>query len=352
MSLSRSLWLRALAIAGLCLLAAAPNFAADALRWKFKQGEAFPYALAQKANILIDANGIEIDVALKQIMDTTWTVKSVAGDGTAEIAMKVDRVQLLMNTPFTGEVAYDSNKPDEKPPAELWDRLGKPLEAMVGGEFALKVSPRGQVTDLTLPESLKAALEEQAQGGGGGQMMMMGGSMLSENTIRQTIEQAVLLFPESASEKSWKRQFENKMGPIGTQKIDVTYESSGKEDYEGKSLEKIASKTEVTFEPNENADIDAEFEITEQEGVGAILFDSAAGKTTFSTNTQKITLEGDFQGNEFAQEITLNLVLKAGKSEDLPKDEEEKADEEKAEGESDEKEEKSEGDEKEEKEDK
>jgi hypothetical protein len=312
-------------MATVCLLVATPGFAAEALRWKFKQGEEFPYALSQKAGILIDANGIEIDVMLKQIMDTAWTVKSVASDGTAEVSMKVSRIQLIMNTPFTGEVKFDSDKPEETPPPELWDRLGKPIEAMVGGEFTMKISPRGEVTDLTLPAKLTETLAQARTGGGGGQMMMMGGSMFTEDTIRQTVAQAVLLFPETKGESTWSREYENKMGPIGTQKIAVTYSVAGSEEQGGKKLEKIASKTEVTFEPASGGDLDAEFEITEQEGAGAILFDAEAGKTVFSTNTQKITLEGDFQGNEFVQEITMTLVMKAGSSSDLPADEEEKS---------------------------
>lgn len=322
MLILRSPFFRLAALAAVCLLTTAQSHAAEALRWKFKPGEALPYALSQKAEILIDANGIEIDVMLKQTMDTTWNVKSVASDGTAEIAMKVDRMQLVMNTPFTGEVTYDSTKPEETPPPELWDRLGKPIEAMVGGEFTMKVSPRGEVSDLTLPAKLAETLGEQSRGGGGGPMAMMGGNMLNEDAIRQIIGQAILLLPEKAGE-AWTREFENKMGPIGTQKINVTYEATGVEEHEGKKVEKIASKTEVTFEPAEGGNVDAEFEITEQEGTGAILFDAEAGRTLLSTNVQKITLEGDFQGNEFAQEITMTLVLTAGTSADLPADEEE-----------------------------
>lgn len=286
-----------------------------------------PYAMQQSAAILIDANGIEIDVKLKQIMDVTWTVKAVDSDGTAELLQKMERVQLSMNTPFTGEVHYDSKEPDKLPPPELWDRIGKPIEAMLGGEFTLKVTPQGKVTDLVLPEKLSAALKEQR--GGGAQAMMMGGGLFTESTIRQTIEQAVLVLPsEGVGEGvSWNREYENKMGPIGTQKFAVTYNYGGQEEKDGKVLEKIESKTQVAFEPNEGSDIDAEFEITEQAGTGTILFDPAAGKTVLSKNKQELTLEGDFMGNEFAQEITLQLMLKQGTSADLPPDEpEEKKD--------------------------
>lgn len=326
------LWIT-VAAAVVCLMGTTHARAAKELKWKFKQGEKLPYALQQSYAILIDANGIEIDVKLKQVMDLTWTVKSVDSDGNAELNQKVDRIQLTMNTPFTGEVKYDSKKPDETPPPELWDRIGKPLESMLEGEFALKVTPHGQVTDLVLPEKLATTLKEaRGGGGGGGAMMMMGGNLFTENTIRQVIEQAVLVLPKEGVGEgvTWNREFENKLGPLGTQKIAVTYNYAGDETKDGKALEKIVSKTHVTFEQNENSEIDAEMEISEQEGSGEILFDADAGKTVFSKNKQEMTMEGDFMGNEFAQEITLQLLLTQGTSADLPADEpEEKADDDK-----------------------
>src|SRR5581483_1800623 len=105
----------ALGLAVACLLGAGEAQAAKQLRWKFKAGEKLPYALQQSAAILIDANGIEIDVKIKQVMDLNWTVNSVGSDGVAELTQKVDRIQLTMNTPFTGEVHYDSKEPDKLP---------------------------------------------------------------------------------------------------------------------------------------------------------------------------------------------------------------------------------------------
>lgn len=321
MSLLRSTRLRVCMTLAALLLVAAEARAAKELRWKFKEGDKLPYAMSQTATILIDANGIEIDVKIKQIMDVVWTVKSVASDGTAEISQKVERVQLLMNTPFTGEVSYDSKQPDKVPPPELWDRMGKPIEAMLDGEFTLKISPTGKVSDVTLPEALTEALGEQ-RGGGGGQMMM-GGGMFTESTIRQTIEQAVTPLPEEPAGEgvTWSRELENKMGPIGTQKIAVTYSYAGQENKDGKDLEKIDAKTEISFEAAEGGDADVAMEITEQEGKGSVLFDAAAGRAISAKTEQDLVLEGDFQGNEFAQEINMVLQLAAGTSENLPADE-------------------------------
>ncbi|MGD9645891.1 MAG: hypothetical protein AB7U73_09270, partial [Pirellulales bacterium] len=148
--------------------------------------------------------------------------------------------------------------------------------------------------------------------------------LFTENSIKQMLEQAVLPLPEESvgDGVTWNKKLENKMGPLGTQKIDVVFNYNGTEEQDGKVLEKIGAKTEVAFEPAEEGDLDVEMELTEQEGTGEILFDAEAGKTVESKIVQKLTMSGDFMGNEFEQETTLTLLLQAGSSDDLPSDEE------------------------------
>jgi hypothetical protein len=291
------------------------------MKWKFKQGDKLNYALKQQADILIDANGVEFDIKVAQIMDLTWDVKSVAADGTVELTQTVDRVQLKMSTPFTGEFAYDSKDEANAPQGEIWDRMGGPVKALVGGVFQIKLKPNGKVEEIKLPEKLAELLAEA--GGGGAQSMMMGGGLFTESAIKQVIEQSILELPEGtvADGATWSKKLENKLGPIGTQKFDTTLTFEGAESRDGLELAKIATKTEMTFEPNADSDVDIEMEVTEQEGAGNVLFDTKAGRVIESKNVQKMTLEGDFMGNEFAQEIVMTLLLKQGTSEDLPKDE-------------------------------
>lgn len=304
----------------LALVAVGAAEAATDLKWKFKEGDKLNYALQQKADILIDANGVEFDIKVSQVMDLTWDVKSVGSDGTVDLTQTVDRVQLKMSTPFTGEFAYDSKDPDNAPQGEIWERMGGPIKALVGGQFQIKLKPNGKVEEIKLPEKLVELLGQQ--GGGGAQSMMMGGGLFTESAIKQIIEQSILTLPEEgvANGATWNKKIENKLGPIGTQKFDTTLTYEGAESRDGLELAKIATKTEMTFEPNADSDVDVEMEVTEQEGAGSILFDTKAGRVIESKNVQKMTLEGDFMGNEFAQEITLTLNLVQGSSDNLPKE--------------------------------
>ena len=62
-------------------------------------------------------------------------------------------------------------------------------------------------------------------------------------------------------------------------------------------------------------------ELTEQEGSGTIYFDSAAGRAIESKFYQKAVIEGDFMGNEFAQERETTTHIIQGTSDQFASDE-------------------------------
>jgi len=305
--------------------------AGKALKWKFKPGEKLNYALVRKESNNINAGGVEFEIQMKQIMDLSWNVKSVASDGTAEITQTIDRVQLKMNTPFTGDFAYDS-KSEEEPEGQIWQMLGPFMEGMIGQEFTMKVASNGEVSDITLPEKLQEVIKEQAEageGGGGGRSMMMGGGF-SEAMIKELISRAVTRLPAGSDDK-WVQEIKTEMGPLGTQVTEVEYAYSGAEKFPmeeyaslaklGKNLEKIGIATKISMEAaEEEGDLDIEMELTEQEGSGTIYFDADAGRAVFSKLDQKMTMEGDFMGNEFVRDNTAEVVMAMGTSDDLPKE--------------------------------
>lgn len=300
--------------------------AADSLGWKFKAGEKVQYAISNASHRLIDAGGAEFDIDFNFTTDVTWAVDKVNDDGSAELTQTIDRVQLKVNTPFTGEFGYDSSdKESPAPEGPIWERMGPAIEKMVGGQFKVKVTKRGEVTEVTLPEDLLAIIKEQAEAGGGGGggagALFMGGDMFGEKAMKATIQRGIVIFPESA-DKEWSNLVEEKMGEFATMKYDTKYTHSGTEKKDGKELQKIDSKTEMTLELADGAeDGDVILELIEQEGSGMILFDAAAGQTVSSTSVQKNSMEGEFMGNEVAFETENTIVVVQGTSENLPKDE-------------------------------
>lgn len=334
MQTSRSLMLRftlAFLAAMVCLSSATAS--AKALRWKFKAGDKMQYALSNKSINEIDAGGFQLTASIKMVFDLGWTVENVAGDGTASLAQTVDRLQLHLQLPPPIDIdfQYDS-KSAETPEGQIWDRMGPMLEALKGGKFTLKVTPTGEIAELKVPEALTKVIEDQKAeaeqggggGGGGGGFFQMLGVGLSEETIKALMSQALCSLPkdDAAASAGWDYTNAMEMGPIGTMKTKYKYTAGGTEQVGGKSLDKINASSEVTFEPkeDEDSDVDVFLELAEQSGSGSVLFDAAAGRAVSSNFEQKVTMEGDFMGNEFERTNTQTTVLVTGASENLPAD--------------------------------
>ncbi len=297
------------------LTGAAHVRAEQSLQWKFKAGDKINYVLEQGGDINVNASGVEFDVMLNQTMDTTWNVASVAADGTADIGLTVDRLQLMMNTPFTGEFKYDS-KDGKEGEGQVWQMIGPYVKNIIGEQISLKMKPTGEVLEVKLPDKLVEALSSGRGGGGGGARSMMMGGGFGAETVKELIGQAIVRLPAEAvaDNATWQANYETKMGPIGTQKSTFNYSYQGMQKKAAKELAKIGLSTELTFEPAQNEELDMEMEMTEQSGSGSVLFDPEAGRTVESTAKQKVVMEGDFMGNEFVQSRDMTVALRMGTS--------------------------------------
>jgi len=337
--MSRKWWIAALAVAMLPSLAQAD----EALKWKFSDGEKMQYVLDSKSDILVDASGVEFDITTGQTMDMTWTVTKVHDDGSADVAQSIDRLQLVINSPLTGEFRWDSKEEAEKddeaeseeeeqpgppgPGGQIADQFVPLLEKMIGQEFTMKISPNGLVSDLKLPAQLKEILEQDQGGEGGGRggffAMLMGGGF-SEDSIRELIQRSVTLLPaEDAEAGEWAQEFAMQLGDIGTQTTTTSFKYEGTEEQDGKKLAKISTVDETTIELKEDSDLDFELEVVAQESKGTIFFDVDAGHVYKSEGLATMELEGYFSGNEIYQERESTTLLMQGTSEDLPQEEEE-----------------------------
>jgi len=287
------------------------------LKWKFKEGDVLNYVMDNATEQKIDRQGAVIDIGTRFVFDLTWKVKSVAADGTAEMEQTVDRLQFKVTSPFAN-MDYDS-KSEKKPEGPIWDQMEPLMTALLGQAFQLKVSPAGKVSDIKLPEKLAKHFADQQGGGAGGGGRRGLGAMLggfSENGVKEMIQKSVLPLPEKpvTADTKWNQSFEMVMPGAGKQKTLVTYSYSGSEQQEGKSLDKIATKVELTFEPAENSQ--TEVEITEQEGSATIYFDTAAGRTVKSSAKQKMKMEIAAPNQELTREVTETSSIRMGTSPD------------------------------------
>jgi len=301
------------------LLSAATVRADNTLRWKFKAGETLNYVMDRQTEIKMDLSGSLIEIKSGMVFDTTWKVKSVAADGTADLEQTVDRIQMKMDSPLGGGLDYDSKKPGSGQ-GQAWEMIGPTIESLVGQTFTLKASATGQVTDIKLPEKVAEQFAKQGEGGGGGRRRgggmggMMGG--LNENSIKEMITRSIVPLPEKpvTPDISWTQNFEEKMMGAGVKKTEVTYSTSEKTTAEGHEIQKIAAKSDITFEPAEESQVDIEIE--EQEGDMAIYFDVSAGRTLKAEGNQKQVIAITAPNREITQEVDEKVVVRQGKSDD------------------------------------
>jgi hypothetical protein len=306
---TRTLRFAVLAIS-LASLAAAAR-AAEPLRWKFKDGEQLNYILARQMEGKLNLSGADITFKADMTFDTTWKVKKVAADGSAEVEQTLDRLQVAMSSPLGGSLEYDSANP-VKPDSPAWAAV-EPMVGMIGETFKWKVSPQGRVSDIELPQSLVDVFAKQRGSANRQQGFGIGNNMFSERGIKEFIEKGVLPLPEKAPGKdvAWKQHFENPIPRIGTQNADTTYSFAGDAQFEGKPVAKISAATELTFEPADDAQ--ADLEIISQEGTATFYFDPAAGRVVDAKVVQSSSLELS-GARDLTQEISETATIKAGKS--------------------------------------
>lgn len=286
-----------------CLVLAASTAASaqERLRWKFEKGKTTKYQVAQNMDIKMSVMGQNIDSKMNQTMDMGWTVESVADDGTATLRQQITRVQMTMNSPFFN-VEYDSDK-EEQPEDPVGGQLAQVFEAMVGKDFTLKMTSRGDVSDVELPDDLKEALE----GAGGG--ALPGGAGFNAESLKQLVSQSSVAFPaEPVSKgKQWDTQTEAKL-PFGTMKLDNKFTYQGPEQRGGKSLHKIALKPKIAIEAAPDAQV--QLAVKSQEANGTIYFDNREGRIAESTMKQKMEMELNAGGQAITQTIDQSMTMK------------------------------------------
>ncbi len=254
-------------------------------------------------------SGSDLAIKFGMAFDTTWKCTDVAADGTATLDQTVDRIQVSMSSPLAGNLDFDTAKTDKAPGGPMGAMLGPMVDGMLGQTIKVKISPRGEVSDIELPEKLKAAFAKQ-QGSANRQMGM--GNAFNEKGIKEIITKSVLPLPEKAGpDESWTQTFVNEIPFVGTETSEVTYSLAGSETADGKELVKIAGKTETLFEPAENPR--AELEIVEQSSDATFLFDAQAGHLIKSEGTQK-SIKEISGGQELTQDMTETVKMYLGKS--------------------------------------
>jgi Family of unknown function (DUF6263) len=279
--------------------------AADTLRWKFQSGETLRYTMVQDQKQGLKAMGQEFKTNLTQTVDLHWSVKNVSSDGVAEMSQTIDRVRMKVDGPG-GAFEFDSQtgKVPEGPVATL---LAPLLKSLVGAEFTLKMTARGELNDIKVPPKLVESLRQANPAA-------TAGGMFSEEGLKSLIGQSSLALPPDPLDrgKTWSSPTRLPVPMLGTMVMDKTYTYNGVDPGDA-GLVKIALDTKVSLEPA--ADSNVAVKITSHEGTGDFSFDPKAGRMVTSKVIDKMSMSMSVMGQDLQQstESTTTMTLaKAG----------------------------------------
>jgi Family of unknown function (DUF6263) len=293
---------RLLLSVGLVLGSVAFANAQTKLKYKFEQGQKIPYGIKQTLNMSMEIGGQAVVIKMNLTMDQNWEIKKVAADGTADLAQRVTRLQISMDTP-QGKIEFDS-KDGKEPEDELGKKLATVFRALVDADIGMAVTPLGKIKDIRIPEKILAAFKNDP-------VLAQVGEMFTEAGMRRMMAQSMIVFPEKGLNKNdtWKND-PVEINNAGVEaKIQVTDTFDGVDKVDGREIAKFTRKLEMEFKPNAQATI----KIKSQDIKAAILFDVAGGYISSTDMKQKMTMEVSQNDMTITINIDQTLGMKRAK---------------------------------------
>jgi hypothetical protein len=223
-------------------------------------------------------------------------VGEVAADGSAQLTLSFDQLQLTIKTPVM-EIAYDSQSNDEV--QGFAAMIAPTMRALAAAKFTMTMSPQGKITDVDVPEEVAQALAAAP----GAQLI---GEFATAEGLKKTITQFLLELPETLEPGGeWTTSFEMENATTGVQKMETTYKYVGPKEVDGLTLEAFAPTFVMSFGGGGAVTPTA----TNQSTSGEVLFNREAGRVESADAEYSIDLTADVGGRQMTQAITSTTKL-------------------------------------------
>jgi hypothetical protein len=286
------------------LFAAAPA-AADAPRYKFKEGDTAKYVITERGAMEMDLGLGAMKFVSDVKLDLTWKVTKTGKDGKFTITQAVDRVRVDIDTPG-GKIKYDSK--GQPPDDSLGKMAAEVFGVFPGNDMTLVLDPRGNVESLKYSAKLAAALRKLPP------QAAQAAVSLSEDSVRRMIGQCVPVLPpkEFAKGDSWKSGLKAKFAGSVNFSLDNKNTYEGEVTRGGRKLQKIVTKSKLAVAADPAAS--GSIEVKSQDVGSTSYFDRAAGRFAEGSYSQKIEMEVKENGKTITIKGTTVTTLKlAGK---------------------------------------
>ena len=272
------------------------------LVWKFQVGDEYHYRMTQNMDMEMSMGAADrkSETSMHQVMDMTWKVTNIDDQGVASISQLVNRVSMDMRAPGQPELHYDT---DADEAAAGFAVMVDPLfKAMTAEPFELRITPRGEIKDLKIPQAFAAALKKIP-----GAAMM--GEMFSDEGFKNMMQQSSLVLPEPKDLKpghEWTRESKIENAQIGELTTKSTYRYLGSKEVKGKPFEVFGVTMETEFGAMPEG---LQMEVARQDSQGEIFFDREAGSLESSNLKQDMETNISMAGQEMSQKMVQTMMF-------------------------------------------
>jgi len=267
------------------------------LKWTFEKGRELTYKQTQKQTLEIFGSAMEQETSQIQ----GWKVTDVAGDGTATI--ETTCLAVAMKASGAMEFEYDSDKDKELPENPQVRMMAK----MVGKTFTIKMTPKGKILES---KGVDALLDDMLKefGDDAGPMREMLKQMLSDDTMKSSMQQMAPMLPQAPVAKGdkWKDEFTLKFPMIGGMKFVVASTLKDVEAGEAK-VEQDWTIELKGGDDNENP-LGAAFKITDSKGKARLSFALEKGHFVSQQIEMDMTMEANGQAIPVKTRSEMKLV--------------------------------------------
>jgi hypothetical protein len=279
------------------LLAFAVNAnAQQPLRWRLEPGRQLGYNVVQDSKASVEGPFGELNVTMNQEMEITWEVLRLTDAGNAVIRQRFSSIKMKMTLPPpTGVLEYDpESKATETDKAAMFSPM---VQALTQGEFEFTMSPRGEVTDVKIPDEVIAALKNSP-----GSTALKG--LAIPDDLTTLILHGTLVLPEGAAQSpdEWSTQVEFSNPQGGKKVVEKTYRFEDTQEIDGVTYAVVRPTVKMNIEGN------PQIAVTAQESSGEILFNIESGRVHSSDVNQSVTTEQDGVVTKINQSIKVNAT--------------------------------------------
>jgi hypothetical protein len=263
------------------------------LRWKLKPNESLHVAIEQHTDSTVSFTGKSAATKIDLTLVLGWNILT-ADDAGFRIRQTIERIHQKLTTVQSGTIGFDSAS-SAKLTGQSRD-LADSLRPLVGAEFEMTMTPRGEITAVqpanNSAKALMAALETNPDGDATAK------ATTAKSTVEQMLRRPLLVLSDKpvAANESWSvsSQRPTAAGPLT---INTTYTLNKLSDQNGKPIANINISAAFTPAPG------GQLTIKEPFHSGQIQFNVADGRLIEIKQQQKLTTQRPYR------ETTITVTL-------------------------------------------